>query len=228
MKTCSICKNTKEEKEFSLVKSFRKGKTYTSCLKYCKQCKHKKDKEYRDKPEVKIKNKQYQEKYRASNLEKNKLYQIDYRKNNKTKIQKLNKKYRAANKEKLANQKKEWYEANKIKILFKVRTYRKFYRARPETKALRAEYQVRRNRLINLATPPWANLNKIKEIYLQAQIKSKETGILYHVDHIIPLKGKEVCGLHVEKNLRVIRAVDNIRKSNNLEVDTLFSYVSNN
>lgn len=62
--------------------------------------------------------------------------------------------------------------------------------------------------------PKWANLQAIAAIYLHAQDVTRKTGILHHVDHIIPLHGKKVSGLHVEANLRVIPATDNIRKGN--------------
>lgn len=64
------------------------------------------------------------------------------------------------------------------------------------------------------AIPPWANLAKIEEFYEQAQILSKETGIKHSVDHIIPLKGELVSGLHVETNLRVIPLTENLSKKN--------------
>jgi hypothetical protein len=60
--------------------------------------------------------------------------------------------------------------------------------------------------------PDWADKEKIKEIYLEAAKKSAETGIKHHVDHIIPLRGKNVCGLHVHTNLRVITAIENLQK----------------
>lgn len=56
-------------------------------------------------------------------------------------------------------------------------------------------------------TPSWANLNKIKEIYVKCPIG-------YHVDHIIPLRGTIVSGLHVENNLQYLLAEDNQIKSN--------------
>jgi len=59
------------------------------------------------------------------------------------------------------------------------------------------------------ATPPWANLDKIKEIY-----KNCPEG--YHVDHIFPLQGINSCGLHVENNLQYLLAEDNLRKSNKI------------
>lgn len=56
-------------------------------------------------------------------------------------------------------------------------------------------------------TPPWADLNKIKDIY-----DNCPEG--YHVDHIIPLNGKFISGLHIETNLQYLPAIDNIRKGN--------------
>jgi hypothetical protein len=52
--------------------------------------------------------------------------------------------------------------------------------------------------------PKWANWFFISEIYDLARRRTKMLGTPWEVDHIIPLKGKNVCGLHVETNLRVV------------------------
>lgn len=57
------------------------------------------------------------------------------------------------------------------------------------------------------ATPKWADLEAIKEVY-----KNCPAG--YHVDHEIPLQGELVCGLHVHKNLKPIPAAENLAKGN--------------
>jgi hypothetical protein len=75
-----------------------------------------------------------------------------------------------------------------------------------------ATYRARKKQ----ATPCWANLKKIREIYRLCVSISKKTGVKHHVDHVIPLVSDEVCGLHVENNLVVVPAAVNQRKSNKL------------
>lgn len=76
------------------------------------------------------------------------------------------------------------------------------------------EKGVRRKRVIDGATPPWATHEKVLEIYEQARKISELTGVQHHVDHVVPLTSKMVCGLHNEFNLRVIPATDNLKKHN--------------
>jgi len=58
----------------------------------------------------------------------------------------------------------------------------------------------------------------IGEAYALAKTRTETTGIAWHVDHIVPLRGKEVCGLHNAFNLQVIPAVQNLQKGNTLSV----------
>jgi hypothetical protein len=81
-----------------------------------------------------------------------------------------------------------------------------------------ARVALRRSRLLQ-ATPKWLSkldLFKIRQIYLEAKTLEKQTNIKHHVDHIYPLKGKLVCGLHVPNNLRPIPYIENVRKNNKL------------
>lgn len=57
------------------------------------------------------------------------------------------------------------------------------------------------------ACPKWADLEVIKQFYYDCPE-------VYHVDHIIPLRGKYICSLHVETNLQYLSASDNLQKSN--------------
>ena len=81
-----------------------------------------------------------------------------------------------------------------------------------------AESAARRARKIN-AFPKWADKGEIKKIYTSAKHISKLTGEIHHVDHEIPLNGKNVCGLHVHANLKIIPAKDNLKKSNKFEAE---------
>ena len=63
-------------------------------------------------------------------------------------------------------------------------------------------------------TPSWANKSLIKAKYTECKNMTRETGIVHHVDHIFPVRGKNVCGLHTHENLRVITATENLKKSN--------------
>lgn len=66
----------------------------------------------------------------------------------------------------------------------------------------------RRQHIEQRATPSWANTSAISAIYKEAA----ERGM--HVDHIVPLKGKNVSGLHVEYNLQLLAPLENRKKGN--------------
>ena len=84
----------------------------------------------------------------------------------------------------------------------------------PEKKAEQIMRVLRRQDRFKYATPSWANKDKIKEIYTQAQTLTRDTGIQHEVDHIIPLQGKLVSGLHVEDNLQILTRKENRAKHN--------------
>lgn len=66
-------------------------------------------------------------------------------------------------------------------------------------------------------TPPWLtkeHFSQIEDIYVRAKIAEDFTGEKWHVDHIIPLQGKTVSGLHVPWNLQLLLAKKNISKGN--------------
>lgn len=68
-------------------------------------------------------------------------------------------------------------------------------------------------------TPKWLtkfDLDYIRHLYIQAKELESLDGIKRHVDHIIPLRGKNVSGLHVPWNLEIITAEENIRKGNRI------------
>ena len=104
------------------------------------------------------------------------------------------------------------------------------YYAKPEAKAKRKVYRQENAALLNhhtairhaqklQATPPWLtdeDKAEIRAIYAECRRLQEETGIAHNVDHIHPLQGKTVCGLHVPWNLQVLTRSDNCAKHNNL------------
>jgi len=67
------------------------------------------------------------------------------------------------------------------------------------------------------ATPKWLtdeHRETIKQLYVYRDELRHQSGIMYHVDHIVPLVSKTVCGLHVPWNLQVILGNENLKKSN--------------
>jgi hypothetical protein len=144
---------------------------------------------------------------------------------------KYEKEYLELNKERKKAYRKQWYENNKDKKLLKSKiNYNKNKGKRKEQTAkwLKNNPLVtyvnnakRRAKKLN-ATPCWLtdfDLQYIKSIYAQAKWLSQNDGTKYHVDHIYPLQGKEICGLHVPTNLQIIPAVENIRKFNKIPVN---------
>ena len=105
--------------------------------------------------------------------------------------------YRAENKDKLAAYDKAYRESDMSKGASKT--------------ALRRSRQAQR-------TPPCADLKEIEKVFAAARFIHEELGYeLPHVDHIVPLHGKTVSGLHIHTNLQLLSAKDNLSKSNSFE-----------
>ena len=130
-----------------------------------------------------------------------------YRVANKEKIMA----YRAATKEKRRAYNRAWRAANPRLKSAETKRWRLKNPARVRAnKAQRRAAQLQR-------TVSWSNKKLIEQVYKQAKELTIETGESYHVDHIIPLQGKLVSGLHVETNLQILLAHDNISKSNKFQ-----------
>jgi excisionase family DNA binding protein len=107
---------------------------------------------------------------------------------------------------------KQWKPKKRI-------SFRDLMRASEKVAAFADGYQWtdmrgRNNAAARRATPPWANDGKIRAVYAEARARTISEGIKYHVDHVIPLKHELVCGLHVEGNLAIIPATENLLKGN--------------
>jgi hypothetical protein len=126
------------------------------------------------------------------------------------------KEYRKENKEKVALALKKWAQENAEKVREYQKVYRKSYYKLPEKVAMRNLDAATRRFAQRRATPKWANKKAMLEVYKEAKRLTKESGTEYHVDHIVPLLGRNVCGLHTEHNLQILSAIENSRKNNKL------------
>ncbi len=110
-----------------------------------------------------------------------------------------------AYKEKAREKAKAYSENNKLKVLAKHKRYRD---AAPHKSNFHCALRRARKKQ---ASPAWADHSLIKEIYRRAS-EIRKTGKDVHVDHIYPIAGKLVCGLHVHNNLQIIEAHINRKK----------------
>jgi hypothetical protein len=155
-------------------------------------------------------NREYSAQYRAKDPEQWRKNAMDWYRSNRDRARKTRKIYAEKHAEESAIQKK----AYRLTIVDKLReTRRQHYRLNKSRYLANA---MGRKKYVKRATPPWADHEAIVKFYELRDTLSEQTGIQYHVDHIVPLRSKFVCGLHVPANLQVIPAVDNLSKGCNL------------
>ena len=153
-------------------------------------------------------------------------YSKTWRLTNKDRLSKLNKKYSVLNKEKRAAQNKEWRKNNPDKCVAQRRNWdaanpdkrAKFSSQwRKENPEVMNAHKGKRRAAVILRYPKWITEDDVwlmKEVYDLANLRTVTFGVSWTVDHIIPLQGKKVSGLHVPTNLQVITRKANSSKSN--------------
>ena len=90
----------------------------------------------------------------------------------------------------------------------------------PEGRASANASNAKRRAAILAQTPAWVSkheLQRIKALYKEAARLTAATGITHHVDHIFPLQGELVCGLHCLSNLQILTQAENCSKSNRFD-----------
>lgn len=146
--------------------------------------------------------------WRDENVERTQATSRVWRGENKERHAENQKAWHAANKARRSEYRKAKYAVNRDRELTKAREWKRHNSARVQAiNAARLAAQLR-------ATPAWADHDKIAEFYAESARLTRETGIVHHVDHIVPLRSKWVCGLHVHTNLQVLPAAENQSKSN--------------
>lgn len=109
---------------------------------------------------------------------------------------------------------RRYYADNKETCRAKKRQYQK------ENLPVYAQINAKRKAEKLKRTPSWLTPDDywlMRQAYELAALRTKVLGFSWHVDHVIPLQGKTVSGLHVPSNLQVIPAVSNRSKSNKFE-----------
>ncbi len=160
----------------------------------CKKCYSTSNKDYYNthKQERKDYQKDYYNSHKQERKEYHKEYYKDYYLANRTRLNLLSKEYAILNKGKYSVYNKKYYLLHKSKFC----AYAAKYRSCKITR-----------------TPKWASLVEIEKVYLNRREGE-------HVDHIIPLQGELVSGLHCEHNLQYLPATINQSKGNKFDIDS--------
>ena len=160
---------------------------------------------------------------------------------NREKCIATNREYKRLNRDSCRDAHREWCRRNKDKCrewnrvgYYKnreeqIRAAQDWVRRNPERRAAyrlehyqknKARYIYnanKRKKRVKRATPTWLgrkDYESMAQLYERAARLMTETGVPHDVDHIIPLQGKGVCGLHVPWNLQLLTASENRTKSN--------------
>ena len=131
-----------------------------------------------------------------------------WRESNKHRIAEYNTAYRTLNAEAIAVQERLYRANNQEKFRAKERRRRE---RDPVGSLMKTK---KRKAAARQAEPRWADQTIIAFIYATRLYLTQDTGEEWHVDHVVPLRGANVCGLHVHYNLRLVPAKLNMVKGN--------------
>ena len=219
MKTCARCRKELDDGQFRVRKS-------GALFSYCKPCEVEYKKAYYEANADKVREKTRRwtndnkarksaadKAYREANAETIKARQQDYYLNRggKEKHLAVSRKWRELNKEKALDNESRYRDRNREVCNARIASWKR------SNKGLVTHYQRRREADLGQRVPSWADSGKIAALYAEAS-RMRSDGLNVHVDHIVPLRGKKVSGLHCENNLRIIPSEENLRKSNKWEV----------
>jgi len=228
-KVCTECNKDKLAKDF--YTKWNRNKTSRRLWAKCKECcksigknKYKTDSKARENKLAKQKVLHSTPEYKA----KRKVYTQEYKNKNQKKISDQKKEYR--NRPEVAIREKErtdrYYadRAEEIQEKRKKRLIDNPELAEVRRQQTRAQYyknkeyytekSERRRARVGKATPIWYNQEEVLELRREVKRLNKLTGTTHHLDHIVPLNGKTVCGLHCHENMQILTAKANLSKSN--------------
>jgi hypothetical protein len=226
-----------------------------NCLKKCNNCLIEKEfinfqklKSTKDglRPICKICRKIKEQKYKQKNLEYNK----DYYKKNKTILKEKNKEYQIKNIISINKQRKEYRNREEIKahIKEKNKEYNQIKKEKIKIKRkndisfrINEVFRSKLHRKINKKSLQYNEylgcnsemLNKWLENNFDTQINWNNYGVIWHIDHVIPINlfdktiDKDIKICFNWKNLCPLFAKENIAKSDNLKIKYIINHVKN-
>jgi hypothetical protein len=215
MKKCGVCSIEKSLEEFTRDSKKADGKNYR-----CKVCDKVSYGKRKDSVCARAKDRYNPEAKRAyylENKDKKNQQSRQYRLDNLDKLKDYQKQYNKENKEYVSLRGREYYSANKTKIDSRTKEYLKEYCKNNKAK-LAAKAAKRRAAKLQ-RTPKWLSefdLQYITHLYIQARQLTLVTGIVHEVDHIYPILGETVSGLHCPLNLQIITRTENRSKINKI------------
>ncbi len=204
MKTCNKCGEEKPFTEFSKRKDTRDGLNYK-----CKACDSAyQAQRYLQNPDAIKAN---AKKWAEANPERKRANGAEWRVANADKLKADHAAWYAANAQYARQRMADWHKAN---VERRKQTSAQWREANPG----RSLALSRKKKAAKIQrTPPWADNDKIAAIYEEAAAL-RQAGEDVHVDHIVPLQGALVSGLHVHNNLRIVPASENLKKRNKFDV----------
>ncbi len=146
--------------------------------------------------------------YRAAHIEEERAHDTERYWNHREKKLAYSKTYYQDHRDELNARNKMWCKEHPEEA----RTHKKTYRQKNRSYFVAhcaGRKAAQKQRTLKLVNP-----KEIEAFYIEADRLTKETGVRYSVDHIVPLQGKLVSGFHVPWNLRVITFLDNSKKGN--------------
>lgn len=202
VKVCAICKQTKPHSEFRSLRNRRR------IMAYCLPCEteYKRRHYAKNADRVKQKSRAWSDANPDRKAATNKAYRARPDVREKHRIRTAI--YRAANPEKRQETARRSYYKNKAACDARSKAWM-------EANPIWVRERGRRLKIMRKrAEVAWADPSAMREFYAEAAKLTLITGIIHEVDHIVPIAGENVCGLHCEANLEVVPRIVNRRKRN--------------
>lgn len=164
---------------------------------------------------------EYLNAWRKANVEKRQAQRVREYEKDGERIRAYTKSYAQANPEKAKSASAKWQSENREHLR---NTRRERYQKDVEFRDNLKSRNSARHKRLRQSMPAWVTRASLRTIFEMAIRLTSETGVMHHVDHIIPLRGKLVSGLTVPANLRVITASENCKKNSATVEDIVWTW----